>query len=74
MLRRSCNLSTTFFTDPAKIETLMNSFITSQFNYYPLVWILHDRGSNSKINRIQERALKQVLILKLVLKDSGTEF
>ena len=53
--------------DPAKIETLMNAFIKSQFNYCPLVWMFHDRGSNTKINRIQERALK------LVCKDSGRE-
>ena len=56
-----------YFMDPAKIETLMNAFIKSQFNYCPLVWMFHDRGSNSKINRIQERALK------LVCKDSGRE-
>ena len=53
--------------DPAKIETLMNAFIKSQFNHCPLVWMFHDRGSNSKINRIQERALK------LVCRDSGRE-
>ena len=45
----------------------MNAFIKSQFNYCPLVWMFHDRGSNSKINRIQERALK------LVCRDSGRE-
>ena len=38
----------------------MNAFIKSQFNYCPLVWMFHDRGSNSKINRIQERTLKMV--------------
>ena len=56
-----------YFVDPAKIETLMNTFIKSQFNYYLLVWMFHDRGSNSKINQIQERALK------LVCRDNGRE-
>ena len=56
-----------YFMDPAKIQTLMNASIKSQFNYCPLVWMFHDRGGNSKINRIQERALK------LVCKDIGRE-
>ena len=56
-----------YFMDPAKMETLMNAFIKSQFNYCPLVWMFHDRGSNTRINRIQERALE------LVCKDSGRE-
>ena len=38
-----------YFMNPAKIETLMNAFIKSQFNYCPLVWMLHDRGRNPKI-------------------------
>ena len=54
-----------YLLDQAKKETLMNAFIKSQFNYCPLVWMFHDRGSNSKINRTQERALK------LVCRDSG---
>ena len=31
------------------------------------MWVFHDRGSNSKINRIQER------VLKLVCRDNGKE-
>ena len=56
------------YIDPIKSEILMNSFIKSQFNYCPLVWMFHDRVLNSKINRIQERALR------LVCKGSDTEF
>ena len=41
--------------DPVKSEILMNSFIRSQFNYCPLVWMFHDRATNSKLNPIQER-------------------
>ena len=53
--------------DPVKSEILMNSFIRSQFNYCPLVWMFHDRATNSKLNRIHERALR------LVCKDSESE-
>ena len=53
--------------DPTKVETLMNPFVKSQFNHYPLVWMFHDRVSNSKINRTEERALH------LVCSGSGRE-
>ena len=36
----------------------MKSYIFSQFNYYPLVWMCHSRSLNNKTNRIQERALR----------------
>ena len=39
---------------------LMKSFVESQFAYSPLVWMFHDRGSNNKINRVHERALRFV--------------
>ena len=55
------------YIDPIKSEILMNSFIWSQFNYCPLVWMFHDRASNSKLNRIHERALR------LVCNDSESE-
>ena len=55
------------YIDPLKLEILINSFIKSQFNYCPLVWMFHDRVLNSKLNLIQERALR------LVCKGSETE-
>ena len=56
------------YIDPIKSEILMNSFIRSQFNYCPLVWMFHDRATtNSKLNRIHERASR------LVCKDSESE-
>ena len=55
------------YIDPIKSEILMNSFIRSQFNYCPLVWMFHDRATNLKLNRIHERALR------LVCKDSESE-
>ena len=43
-----------------KRRTLMKTFIESQFNYCPLMWMLHSRTPNNKINRIHERALRTV--------------
>ena len=40
---------------------LVNSFINSNFNYCPLIWMFCDHGSNNKINRIQERAMRLTL-------------
>ena len=39
---------------------LFKSFIVSQFNYCPLVWMCHSRGLNKKINNLPERALRIV--------------
>ena len=36
----------------------MKAFITSQFAYCPLVWMLHSRGFNSKINSPHEKDLE----------------
>ena len=55
------------YIDPIKSEIVMNSFIRSQFNYCPLVWMFHDRTTNSKLTRVHERALR------LVCKDSESE-
>ena len=44
--------------DQRKLRTLMRAFITSQFQYCPLIWIFHSRQLNKKINKIQERALR----------------
>ena len=38
----------------------MQSFILSQFGYCPLVWMLHCRKLNNRINKIHERALRIV--------------
>ena len=41
-----------------KRRILMKSFIISQFNYCPLIWTMHNKGLNNKINHIHERALR----------------
>ena len=49
-------------------KIIMNSFITSQFGYCPLVWMCHSRTMNNHINGIHERALR------LVYKDYHSGF
>ena len=41
-----------------KTNIVMRAFVISQFSYYPLIWMLHGKGVDSKINRIHERALR----------------
>ena len=42
----------------SKLRVLLRSFVISQFQYCPLVWMFHSRQLNNKINRIHERALR----------------
>ena len=53
-----CHISSSMSLE--KRRTLMKAFIESQFNYCPLIWMLHSRTLNNKINRIHERALRTV--------------
>ena len=48
------------FMDTGKKRTIMKSFITSHFSYCPLIWMLHSRTLNTRINRIHERSLRIV--------------
>ena len=41
-------------------KILMKTFILSHFGYCPLVWMIHSRSLNNRINRIHERALRLV--------------
>ena len=52
-LRRIIN-----YMDLPERNVLMKAFITSQFSYCPLIWMLHSRTLNNRINNIQERALR----------------
>ena len=51
-----------------KRRMLMSSYITSQFNYCPLVWMIHNTKLNKKINKVHERALR------IVYGDHKTKF
>ena len=43
-----------------KLKIIMKTFIQSQFNYCPLVWMFHSRTLNRKIDQLHERALRIV--------------
>ena len=43
-----------------KLRILLKSFIESQFNYCPLIWMCHSRELNVRINKLHERALRLV--------------
>ena len=44
----------------AQCSLIMNTFIFSQFEYCPLVWMFHSRKPSNRINNIHERALRSV--------------
>ena len=56
------------YMDKPQLELTMTSFVMSHFSYCPLVWMFHDRKSNTKINKIHERALR------IIHKDSTSTF
>ena len=41
-------------------RTLFKAFVESQFKYCPIGWMFHSRRTNNKINRLRERALRNV--------------
>ena len=48
------------YIDAVKSEMLMNSSISSQFKYCPLVWMFNDRTTNKKLNRTFAKPLRLV--------------
>ena len=56
------------YMDLRKRKCLMKAFVTSQFNYCPLIWMFHSRELNNRITRIHERALR------LVYQDNSLSF
>ena len=51
-----------------KLKIIMRTFVHSQFNYSPLIWMFHNRTLNHKINKLHERALR------IVHKDENLTF
>ena len=49
-------------------KIVMNAFISSQFNYCPLLWLCHNRFLNTLINKIHHRALS------IVYRDNTSSF
>ena len=48
------------YLSPNKKRILLKTFVTSQFNYCPLVWMCHSRTLNNRIDNIRLRALRIV--------------
>ena len=53
-------VSDRLLSDTEKRRIVMKTFIESQFNYCPLIWMFHSQTINYKINRLHERALRIV--------------
>ena len=43
-----------------KRQVLIKAFITSQFSYCPLLWIIHGRAMNKRINTLHEKAIRLI--------------
>ena len=41
-----------------KRELLMNSFFNAQFDYCPLIWMLHSRYNDNRIKHLHDRRLR----------------
>ena len=54
-----------------KRRILMKTFIESQFNYWPQIWMFQSRIMNSKTNHIHERALRLIYSGQLLKKDQS---
>ena len=48
------------YVETSKRRVLVNSFITSQFSYCPLIWMFHSRRMEHRINKIHESALRLI--------------
>ena len=48
------------YMNTAQRRTIMKAFVNSQFGYCPLLWMMHSRSLNNRINKIHERALRLV--------------
>ena len=44
------------FMDQSKKRILMKTFVMSNFNYCPLVWMCHGRTLNNRKNQLHKRA------------------
>ena len=44
----------------AQPRSIMKAFICSQFGYCALVWMLHSRKTNNRVNSLHKRALRVV--------------
>ena len=52
----------------------MNAFLRSQFNYYSLIWMCHNRKNNGEIDRLYERCSHKGLCIKPGIQERGTGY
>ena len=52
------------YMDIRKRKLLLNAFFNAQFNYCPLIWMLHSRCNNNKIKYFHGRCLRLIYIDK----------
>ena len=50
----------TSYINLQKRKVLMNAFFNAQFNYFPLIWMLHSRQNNNEIKRLRKRYLRLI--------------
>ena len=61
----------------SKRKNLVKTFVISQFNYCPLIWMFHSRKLNHHVNSIREKALRvtcqdyKSTFLELLEKDNS---
>ena len=48
------------YMDQDKKRILFNSYFLSQFNYFPLIWMKHNKLIKNRINSLQERSLRLI--------------
>ena len=49
------------YMDSKNIKLIVQTFIENEFYYCPLIWMMHNRTLNNKINKLHERALRIAL-------------
>ena len=65
------------FLGLSKRKLLMKAFFTSEFSYFPLIWMCHSRSNNMKISMLHKRCLriiyndKQSYLTELLNKENS---
>ena len=49
------------YLEPQKANLLYNSFILTNFNYCPLIWMFCGQAMNDRVNNVHKRALRVLL-------------
>ena len=55
------NIFINWYLEPQKASLLYNSFILTNLNYCPLIWMFCGKTTNDKFNSVHKRALRVLL-------------